>query len=271
MSLNATQTKKMTEFQGFLESPIMGDLIAEGATMSKSALSNAFQLYLLSTKTKRSAKPRADGVVAKKAPSGPQCMACTYTKGGSITSKQCTKVGRNEVNGVYVCDQHAGPFAGLFKTGGKNAVDHPGFCCQCTKLAGRDIYHRDCNMVNMLGSVCGTIKPVCLAKAREHTEYTHTDPAEFFCQDIMVPDEGDHGVSTGIQRLTINTNLEELESPSSGSSGTIKAWEQITTDIGDGEQTYWMMGDCIYSNEDEIGDRVLLGEVDGEGVFQPEE
>ena len=248
MSLNVTQTKKLTEFQAFLESPIMGDLIEEGATMSKSALSNAFQLYLLSTKTKRATKPRAEGDVAKKAPAGPQCMACTYTKGGSITSKQCTKVGRNEVKGVHVCDQHAGPFAGLFKTGGKNAGEHPGFCCHCTKLAGRDIYHRDCNMVDMLGSVCGNIKPVCLAKAREHTEYTQIDPAEFFGQDDEIASE----------------------------ESTEKVWSQAAMNIGDGEDTYWCFGTetefDIYTNDDQESDRTLLGHsINGEFTAQEEE
>ena len=283
MSFNKTQQKKIDEFETFLVCAPLQALLKESG-LSESALRQAYQLHLLTNKKPRAA-PATKKPTTPKTPSV-QCMACCWNPGNPLASKQCAKAGTEMVDGVHVCRQHAQDFAGTYKGSGKTSETHPFYCAGCSKDCGQDIFHTGVKSVHCLGTVCGTIKPVCFSKARAHSEYTDAQasittegtvtfapssdeqPAvEPFSQQVNV--QQNEGTELADDLSTTVKNLSTLNIHSKDESGPAVVWEKIRIDLedGDGEQEYWSHAGKdgtthVYTNEDDPANREFIAEVE---------
>jgi hypothetical protein len=286
MNFNKTQQKKIEEFESFLGCDPLKALLEESG-LRESALRQAYQLHLLTNK-----KPRSTGGTKKtSAPKAPavQCMACCWNPGNPLASKQCGKAGTEMVDGVHVCRQHAQDFVGTYKGSGKTAESHPFYCQGCSKDLGQDVFHRDIKGVHCMGTVCGTIKPVCFSKARAHTDYTDSiAKVTSGAVKIFERVESDHEEEDEEEEVVEEEESDHQSQPSTPSSvekltvdvveAQLGEWEQLTLDLenGDGEQKYWTRSRPdgkinVYANEEEEEDREFIDEVEVEIDDEDEE
>ena len=165
--LNKTKQAMLNTFKAFLASD-RGMALKRDETPAGVAWEQGFELFLQEkpsrTQSKSESKPKSPKA------EGHRCCAIIYGKGISMADSQCKSTSTTEVDGQWVCSQHAKEFTGVTKQSKYTKETMPnGFCGPCSKIAGFEVCHH-CPTFHLGGSIDGTIKPVCFAKVKDFND-----------------------------------------------------------------------------------------------------